>query len=276
MAGEHTTGHRPLEIASTLALIEQLQGDRRARDAHRLFFVEGVRNFVTAVDHNCAVDTVVYSERLLTSPLARKLVRRLKRAGIPFARVSPEQFRAISRADRASGVGAILRQRVEDLRYVLPGDHLCWVALSHVRSPGNFGSLVRTAAATGAAGFILLGNSVDPFDPTVVRATMGALFQQTLVRADAEQLRRWAQQHHLQVIGAAPDGTLEYDQVRYTRPTVLVLGEERRGLSAEQRALCQQIVRIPMIPGTDSLNLAVAGSLLLYEIFRVSRRPSDR
>jgi TrmH family RNA methyltransferase len=273
MAGEQTTGQRPLEIASTLTLIDQLQVDRRARDTHGLFFVEGVRNFVTAVDHNCAVETVVYSERLLTSPLARKLVRRLKRAGVAFAQVSPEQFRAISRADRASGVGAILRQRVEDLQRIVPGDRMCWVALSQVRSPGNFGSLVRTAAAIGAAGFILLGASVDPFDPTVVRATMGALFQQTLVRTDAEQLRRWVRQHHLQVIGAAPDGTLEYDQVRYTCPLVLVLGEERRGLSVEQRALCQQIVRIPMVAGTDSLNLAVAGSLLLYEIFRVSRRP---
>jgi TrmH family RNA methyltransferase len=148
---------------------------------------------------------------------------------------------------------------------------MCWVALSQVRSPGNFGSLVRTAAATGAAGFILLGNSVDPFDPTVVRATMGALFQQQLVRTDVERLRLWVQQHHLQVIGAAPDGTLEYDQVRYTRPTVLMLGGERRGLTADQRAVCQQIVRIPMVQGVDSLNLAVAGSLLLYEIFRVSR-----
>jgi TrmH family RNA methyltransferase len=272
MAGEERTGHRPLEIAATLALIGRLQADRRARDKHGLFFVEGVRNFVTAVDHNYMLDTVVYSERLLTSPLARKLVRRLKRAGVSFARLSPEEFRTISRAKRASGVGAILRQRVADLRSLEPGDQTCWVALSQVRSPGNFGSLMRTAAASGAAGFILLSGGIDPFDPTVVRATMGALFQQTLVRTDAEQLRRWAQQHHVQVIGAAPDGTLEYDQVRYSRPIVLMLGEERRGLSGDQRALCQEIVRIPMVPGTDSLNLAVAGSLLLYEVFRVSRR----
>ena len=272
MAGEDTTGYRPLEIAATLGLIEQLQRDRRTRDTHRLFFVEGVRNFVTAVDYGWAVEAVLYSERLLTSPLARKLVRRLKRAGVPFARVSPEQFRAVSHAERASGVGAILRQGVQNLRHIAPGAQLCWIALSQVRSPGNFGTLVRTAAATGAAGFILLGNSVDPFDPTVVRATMGALVQQTLVRTDIEQLRRWVQQHDLQVIGAAPDGDLEYDQVRYTPPTVLMLGAERRGLSIEQRALCQQIVRIPMVAGTDSLNLAVAGSLLLYEIFRASRR----
>jgi TrmH family RNA methyltransferase len=271
MVGEENAGLRPPEIAATLRLIEQLQADRGVRDSLGLFFVEGVRNFVTAVDHNCVFDTIVYSERLLTSPVARKLVRRLKRAGVPFARVSPEQFRMLSRAERASGVGAILRQPIEDLRRVTPGDRICWVALSHVRSPGNFGSLVRTAAAIGAAGFILLGRSVDPFDPAVVRAAMGALFQQRFVRADPEQLRWWLRRHDLQVIGAAPDGTLEYDRVRYSCPTVLMLGEERRGLSGEQRALCQQIVRIPMVAGVDSLNVAVAGSLLLYEILRASR-----
>src|SRR5688572_21210194 len=135
MAGEDPTGHRPLAVAPTLTHIERLQRDRQYRDAHGLFFVEGVRNFVAAIDHGCTVDTLLYSERLLTSPLARKLVRRLKRASVPFARVSPEQFRTVSRAERVSGVGAILRQHIRDLRHVAPGDHPCWVVLNQVRAP---------------------------------------------------------------------------------------------------------------------------------------------
>jgi len=105
-------------------------------------------------------------------------------------------------------------------------------------------------------------------EPGLVRATMGALFKQTLVRTNIEHFRRWIQTHRPAVIGASPDGVVEYDQVRYTRPTVLLLGHERSGLTAEQRALCEQIVRIPMVGDTDSLNLAVAGSLLLYAVFR--------
>jgi TrmH family RNA methyltransferase len=252
--------------------LARLQRDRRYRDLHGRFFVEGVRNFVSAVDQGCAVDALLYSERLLTSPIARKLVRRLKRAGTPFARVSPEQFRSVSRAERASGVGAILRQQVLDLQHLAPGDAPCWVVLSQVRAPGNVGTLIRTSAAVGAAGFILLGGSVDPFDPVVVRASMGALFQQTFVRANIEQLRQWAYQHELLVVGASPDGTLAYDQARYTRPTVLILGEERQGLTDAQRAICQQIVRIPMVAGADSLNLGVAGSLLMYAVVRATER----
>jgi hypothetical protein len=74
------------------------------------------------------------------------------------------------------------------------------------------------------------------------------------------------------VVGASPDGAVDYDELHYMRPTVLMLGEERAGLSAEQRRICRHIVRIPMVAGSDSLNLAVAGSLLLYEVFRTGRR----
>jgi TrmH family RNA methyltransferase len=95
---------------------------------------------------------------------------------------------------------------------------------------------------------------------------MGALFRQIFVRASLEELRQWLHQHQLLVVGASPDGAVPYDQVRYTRPTVLMLGEERSGLSQDQRALCRQIVRIPMVAGADSLNLGVAGSLLMYAV----------
>jgi TrmH family RNA methyltransferase len=268
MNNEDTSGQHQLETTPTLAAVHRLQEDRAYRDRRKLFFVEGVRNFIAAVDHHFSFDALVYSERLLISPLSRKLVRRLKRAGVPFARVSPEQFRTVSRTERASGVAAILRQRVENLGPIEPGPHECWIALSHVRLPGNFGTLVRTSAATGATGFILLGDSIDPFDPMAVRATMGALFRQRFVRATPGGFRAWAEHYNLQVIGASPDGTVDYDRFRYKRPAVLVLGTERSGLSDEQRIACQHVVRIPMVGGIDSLNLAVAGSLLMYQVFR--------
>ena len=268
MKDEHRADHRQLDVALTLTRIRKLQDDRRYRDQHRLFFIEGVRNFVEAVDHKFPIETLLYSEKLLTAPLARKFVRQLKRAGIPFARVSPEAFRSISRAERASGIAAILHQRIQTIEQIQPYRFPCWTVLGHVQSLGNLGTLLRTSAAIGAAGFILLGPHIDPYEPVVVRSTMGALFKQTLVRTNVERFRHWIQTHNLSVIGASPDGVVDYDRVRYTRPTVLLLGNERSGLTDEQRSLCQQIVRIPMVEEVDSLNLAVAGSLLLYAVFR--------
>jgi TrmH family RNA methyltransferase len=272
MSDEATADFRQLDIAPVIAKIKRLQCDRRYRDHKGLFFVEGIRNFVSAVDCGFPIDALLYCEKLLTSPIARKMVRRLKRAGVPFARVSPEQFRQISQTERASGVGAILCQHAQRLDQTNPNDSICWVALSRIRSPGNLGSLMRTAAAVGAAGFIFIGDGIDPYDPNVVRATMGALFNQRIVRANAEQFRHWIKSHRLQVVGASPDGQLNYDQVGYARPTILLLGNERTGLTEGERLLCSHLVRIPMKAGMDSLNVAVAGGLLLYEVFRSSHR----
>ena len=127
---------------------------------------------------------------------------------------------------------------------------------------------MRSSAATGSAGFILIGDKIDPFDPAVVRATMGAFFKQSIVRTTAAQLGSWAREHKIQVIGASPDGGEDYRQVSYTHPAVLMLGDERKGLTDEQRRMCNRLVRIPMAEGMDSLNVAVAGSLLMYEVFR--------
>src|ERR1044072_3253749 len=206
MKDEYRADYRQLEAALTLTRIRKLQDDRRYRDQHRLFFIEGVRNFVAAIDQKFPIETLLYSEKLLTAPLARKFVRQLKRAGVPFARVSPEAFRSISRAEHASGIAAILHQRIQTLDQIQPDRFSCWTALSQVQSLGNFGTLLRTSAAIGATGFILLGQQIDPYEPVVVRATMGTLFMQTIVRTNVELFRQWIDRNDLTVVGASPDG----------------------------------------------------------------------
>lgn len=271
MTDDHTFG-RLLAATPTLTLIRQLQTDRRMRDTHGLYFVEGVRNLVAAVDHRVPVEAVVYSNRLLTVPVARKLVRQLKRAGVPYAPISPEQFRSISRAERASGVGVILRQQRTNLDSLVPTREDCWIALGRVRSPGNLGTLIRTAAAVGASGFLVLGTAIDLYDPAVIRASMGAWCAQRFVHTTLPELHQWSRRHQAQLVGAAPNGAVAYTDIQYCTPLVLLLGEERAGLTADERACCDQLVRIPMVTGSDSLNLGVAGSLLLYEVLRATEQ----
>jgi len=191
----------------------------------------------------------------------------LKRAGVPFARATPEQFRRVSRTERASGVASIIRQRIHRLNEIRLDDEPCWTALKHMRSVGNFGALMRTSAAVGATGFILIGDEIDPFDPAAVRATMGALFKQKIVRTNASELLCWARRQKIEVIGASPNGSQDYRHISYKPPIVLMLGGERKGLTDEQQAICTRLVGIPMAEGVDSLNVAVAGSLMMYAVF---------
>lgn len=270
MVADEIGDQQPLDTGPTFSQIHSLLADRRARDTSGCFFVEGIRNFVTALDHGWSVKTIVYSERLLIAPVARKWVRRLKRANTPYCRVTPEQFRSISYAQRASGVAAILRQKLTALDQVPVHERACWIVVGQIRTPGNLGTLMRTACATGAAGFILLGDGADLFHPQAVRASMASIFGLPLVRTNVTSLRRWTQLHGVRVIGASPDGDVLFNQAHYGARVLLLLGEERHGLTAEQRTLCHQLVRIPMHDGLDSLNVAVAGSLLLYEVQRPS------
>lgn len=275
MGNETEAGFRQMEFAPILSKIRKLQNERIYRDRQKLFFAEGIRNFVEAVDNNHHIETLVYSEKLLISPIARKILRRLKREGIPFARASPEQFRVISKTERASGIAAIFRQKVLSLEQIKPEEHVCWTALSQIRSPGNLGTLIRTSAATGAGGFILIGDEIDAFEPGVVRATMGAIFRQKIIRTTAGHFYQWSKINKLHVVGASPAGSANYSEVRYASPTILMLGNERTGLTQIEKAACRQMVRIPMCEGIDSLNVAVAGSLLLYEVFRSANQEKD-
>jgi RNA methyltransferase, TrmH family len=271
MVDTRSFDHSRLDVEATLAQAQKLHKNRADRDASKLFYLEGVRNFISAVDQQLDIVTILFSEKLLTAPVARKLVRQSRRAGIPTISITPEQFRRISYTERASGIAAIVRQPWMKLSAVSPASGLCWVALEAVRSPGNLGTLIRTSEAVGGAGFILIGDRIDPFDPDIIRASMSGIFSQQFVRTSFSALTKWLHQHHCQMIGASPDGESDLHQFDYPKSTLIFLGEEREGLTPQQKDLCQHLVRIPMVGKADSLNLGVAGSLLLYEVYR-SRR----
>ncbi len=137
-----------------------------------------------------------------------------------------------------------------------------------VRSEDNLGSLIRTSEAVGGAGFILVGPRVDPYAQAVVRTSMAAVFREAFIRTDDRSLRNWVRRRRRRVIGASAGGSADLHGFNYPRPTILVLGEERQGLSPVQCGLRTDLVGIPMTGSADSLNLAVAGSLRMYEVYR--------
>ena len=248
---------------------------RENRELDQAHFVDGVRFVVTAADAGATILSLIVSPKLLRSPLGQMLARRLRARGVPSLSVSPAEFARVSQAEDPQGVGAVLAQKWESLDSQVPLPRDCWVALGEVRSPGNLGTLMRTAAACGARGIIVpRAGSADPYHPATTRAAMGALVSLRLVRASCEQLEAWKRHNGLTIVGATPNTDVDYRAVSYRRPVVLLLGSERKGLTDAQLALCDARVRIPMVGG-DSLNLAVAGSVLLYEVWG-QRRPVRR
>ena len=251
-------------------------GKRSERDRTQTFFAEGLRFVGQAVAQNAQIEAVLVVPKALDYPFGLRLRRQLERRRVPLWEVTPDLFLRLSRAEEPQWIGAVVRQRWEPLAGVTvshpPTDGLCWVALDEVHSPGNLGTILRTGDAVGASGLILIGDAVDPYDPACVRATMGAIFAQRLVRVSPREFAAWKRQAGFHLVGTSPHAALDYQALSYPAPTVLLMGGERKGLSEERQRLCDALVRLPMVGQSDSLNLAVATGVLLYEIFNQRRR----
>jgi len=243
---------------------------RKERERSGLFFVQGLQLVAAAVQQGAEMETCVVAPDLLISSFGRQLAQTLRERGVQYIEVTSEVFSSIAK-ERAHGIGIVVRQRWDALKPIQLAAQQCWVALDTVQYPGNLGTILRTCDAVGGAGAILLGNTTDPYDPAAVRASVGAIFSQRLVRASFEEFAAWKRRHGVMVVGTAPVAPLDYQSIAYRSPLVLLMGSEPRGLSPDHQALCDAVVTIPMVGHGDSLNLAVATGVVLYEIFNQRR-----
>ncbi|HEY3082539.1 MAG TPA: RNA methyltransferase [Chloroflexota bacterium] len=246
---------------------------RKERERTGLFLAVGTRIVGEALALGAPIELLVAAPELLRGQFASGVLDRAGRAGVPTLELTVAAMASLVENDGRHGLAAVVRQRWTPLESLRPGAEECWVALDAVQYPGNLGAVLRTAEAVGAAGLILLEQTADPHDPAAVRASMGALFAQRLVRTRFAELSVWAMRHGAALIGSSPSAGLDYRAATYPRRLVLLLGGEAHGLSPGQLAACDRVVRIPMAGRGDSLNLAVAAGLLLYEVYR--RRPSS-
>ena len=241
---------------------------RKERGQSGLCFIEGVRFVMAALQQGAEIETLVVAAGVETPPYLAQALR----SGLPTLSVSPEVLQALAEREDAQGIGAVVRQRWERLSEVQPDRGLGWVALDRIQYPGNLGTILRACDAVGMNGVILLGETSDPYDPLAVRASMGALFYQRLVRARYEEFLAWKTRHRLPVIGTSPAAELDYRQLTFPVPCVLLMGCESVGLSEEQRMACDQVARIPMAGQCDSLNVALATGILLYALYHQANR----
>lgn len=247
---------------------------RKWRNRTGLFLVEGIRLVTEAIQSRNKIESLIVVPELLTSKLARELLSSYSTNSIPKLELTAQVMETLSLRDHPQGLAAVVHQRWETLPSIEPDSKLCWVALDTPQDPGNVGAIMRTLDAVGGAGLILLGDATDPYHPVAVRASMGAVCTQRLVRSTFEELVSWQRSHGYHLTGAVAAATMDFDSCIYGMPSVLLMGSERQGLSDSHAVACENLVRIPMVGRVDSLNLAVATSILLYEIFKQQGRGS--
>ena len=249
----------------------RLLGDRRHRRREGAFVVRGVQPVWQAVEAGADIEVLIAAPGSLREPAAAMVAAQEAR-GVRVARLTSELFGRIADRDGPSGLAAIVRKRTGRLAglSVLPDS--VFVGLHEVANPGNLGTIIRTADAVGAAGVILIGPSADPFDPVAVKASMGAVFSVPVAAETVPaEFLRWCLDHGIAVAATSGSAALSLWDVALPRPVAVLFGSEGTGLPSELLAAGDFQLRIPMTGSAESLNLAVAAGILLYEAWRQSR-----
>lgn len=243
--------------------------DRKHRRLEGAFVVDGIQPVWRAVEAGADIETLIVAPQLLAGSPALRMVEQQRRAGVDVVEFDRELFSRLSERDGPSGLAAIVRGHTASLEQLEPGPQAVFVALHEVANPGNLGTIIRTADATGAAGVILIGDASDPFAPTAVKSSMGSLFAMPVARTPTlDAFFTWAAGRGVQVVATSGGATARHWQAEYRHPAALLFGSEGPGLPAAAIERSDLQVRIPMVGTAESLNLAVAAAVMLYEVQR--------
>lgn len=242
---------------------------KKFRDRDGIFMAEGLKLVIDALDAGWTIRTLVFSKAGKGNKAVETVAARTVAAGGLVLEASEKVLEAITRRENAQMVVGVFEQRWTQLSSVKPAKGEVWVALDRVRDPGNLGTVIRTADAVGAAGVILVGDTTDPFSMEAVRATMGSIFAVPMAKTSPEAFLSWRKGFSGLLVGTHLKGAVDYRRISYDPgPVVLLMGNEQQGLPDELAGACSKLARIPQAGRADSLNLAVATGVMLYEIRR--------
>ncbi|GCF10516.1 RNA methyltransferase [Dictyobacter arantiisoli] len=273
-----TTGPRVVQIYSEnndFQYAETLKRKREKRLRERTFFVEGVRPINQALHYNWHIRAFLYARDKPLSDWATNILRN-SQADIHYELPYTLQEKLSNKAE-ASELIALVAMPDDDLGRILVKEDFRAVIFDRPASPGNLGTIIRSCDALGVDAMIITGHSVDLYDPETISATTGSFFSLPIIRLlSQKELMPWIaavkqQLGNVCIVGSDEKGDYELTEHDFTRPTLLVVGNETWGMSAAYRELCDTIVSIPMAGSASSLNVANATSILLYEIDRQRR-----
>lgn len=250
-----------------------LRHARAVRDGKETgsIFVEGLRLCEEAVRSSLKIEAVIYSDRIAQKDRAAQLIHEIEQAATKSASVTEELLASISYTRTPQGI-IVLASRPTISEEEFAGrqhDKPLLVILHRINNPVNLGAILRTAEAAGATGALTTAGTTDPFAPKALRGAMGAAFRLPIwTDVDYAQAVQWCRKNAIQTICADVKATRSYNEIDWRQPTALILGAESAGLSASEIEAADEAIRIPMKGSTESLNVAVAGGILLYEAHR--------
>jgi len=264
-----------LRVGTRNARFQQFQallGNRAKRQRNREFLVQGVRPITLAARFGWPFRALLYDAERPLSAWAKTLLR-----DVPAVAVAMSADLLAELGEKEAGppeLIAVVGMPADDLDRIPAGPAFLGVVLDRPASPGNIGSIIRSADAFGADGIVVTGHAADVYDPRAVRASTGSLFARPVVRAPSHrEVTAWVTAQRARgcpivLAGADEHGETDVFDADFTRPVLLLVGNETTGLTSAWREVCDLSVRIPITGAASSLNAASAATAVLYEITR--------
>jgi len=242
--------------------------DRRERDRSGLFLVEGYRELRRALEAGVELTELYCCPDLYLGENEAALVEAARRAGAEIVPVAEVPFRKASYRDRPEGLLGLARQFPTSPAGLAPQPDPLLLVVEAIEKPGNLGTMLRTAEAAGAAAVVVCDPATDPFNPNVVRASLGTLFTVPLVVADTPGAISRLRELGIRTVATTPSASQAHWEADLTGPVAVVVGSEQYGLSDAWLAAADCRVVIPMPGAVDSLNAAMAAGIVLFEAVR--------
>jgi TrmH family RNA methyltransferase len=240
--------------------------DKKHRQRERHFLAEGLRLLTDARESGRVPQVLVMASKRDPHPLIDALERAVEAAGGDVIETTPDILSKITGKDNPQAVAGAFAEWDTSLGTVKRETTPIWLVAQALRDPGNLGTMLRTGDAVGAGGLILIDDCADPFGVEAVRASMGAIFTQKLVRARWDEFLPWLRTGSGQLVAASLREAVPYRGAPYASPCFVMVGNESQGLPEVYEAACDLRVTMPMRGRADSLNAAVAAAVLAYEV----------
>ena len=177
----------------------------------------------------------------------------------------------ISKKDNPQTMLGVFGQKIFNKDHLIDDGSIAWLAIDRVRDPGNLGTIFRTCNATGIKTVILIGNCCDPFSPECVRASMGAIFSIKILCISLDDFLIWSNQRKNKLIVTSLKANKFYTECNWGEKPILVMGNEQSGVSKEIESSAEELIKLPMMGTSDSLNLSVSTGIFLYEILKTKK-----
>ena len=249
--------------------------ERKERDQSDTFLIEGYRELLRAIEQKQKIETLFISPELFLGENEGKLIEKIAQQGAQIFQCPKNLFQKISYRDRPDGLLGIAKQfhlTFKDLKRTFKTEQAPLLVIAEaIEKPGNLGTILRSSDAVGVDGVIVCDRCTDIFNPNVVRASVGTLFTIPVLEAEGQKTLSWLKEQGIYILAATPSATQVFTEIDMTKPLAIAVGTEQLGLSKLWMESADLQVKIPMHGVADSLNVAMATTLLLYEANRQRR-----